>query len=61
MRNMKKEYIKPQIVSVSLEVKSYLMVVSGEGIMNARESVLDENFLEEEDIFLEEEEYDFKI
>lgn len=46
---MKKIYIKPEIVSVSIEMKPVMFTVSGEGTMNARESLFNDEYWDEEE------------
>jgi hypothetical protein len=46
---MKKIYIKPEIVSVSIEAKPFMLTVSGEGTMNVRENLFEDDYWEEEE------------
>lgn len=46
---MKKRYIKPQIDIESMEVESFMMVVSGEGTMNGRENRFNDDYWDEEE------------
>ena len=45
---MKKTYIEPKINIVSIKVKA-IMTVSGEGTMNARESIFEDDYWHEDE------------